>query len=52
MFIKNCNLKNKSITFYVKNCKNKKLYGPYLGNVNTKTVKLQKNKQKGGMKKR
>ena len=49
MFIKNCNLKNKSITFYVKNCKNKKLYGPYLGNVNTKTVKLQKNKQKGGM---
>jgi len=48
MFIKNCNLKNKSITFYVKNCKNKKLYGPYLGNVNTKTVKLQKNKQRGG----
>jgi hypothetical protein len=49
MFIKNCNLKNKSITFYVKNCKNKKLYGPYLGNLDKKTVKLQKNKQKGGM---
>lgn len=48
MFIKNCNLKNKSITFYVKNSKNKKVYGPYLGNVNTKTVKLQKNKQRGG----
>ena len=50
MFIKNCNLKNKSITFYVKNSKNKKVYGPYLGNVNTKTVKLQKNKQRGGVK--
>ena len=48
MFIKNCNLKKKSITFYVKNCKNKKVYGPYLGNVNTKTVKLHKNKQRGG----